>query len=145
MAPSEGEKIEYIQDHIYEALHEGLEKRWETALSDWDGSTAQANAVKAHAVGLRNRAWQSLQDIHSVEELERGLIVQYLELKSRWTMLNVRIQHQTRQQGTAPDDLLYRATCLSFLVEALEPLLTQERVDALAEMLSEPLQENWEP
>jgi hypothetical protein len=74
-----------------------------------------------------------------VDELERGLVVQYLELKSRWTMLNVQIQHQTRRHGEANADLTYRATCVSLLVEALEPLLSQERVDALAEVLAEPL------
>jgi hypothetical protein len=35
--------------------------------------------------------------------------------------------------------LTYRATCVSLLVEALEPLLSQERVDALADVLAEPL------
>ena len=74
-----------------------------------------------------------------MDELERGLVIQYLELKSRWTMLNVQIQHQTRRDGTANPELTYRATCVSLLVEALEPLLTRERVDALAEVLAEPL------
>ncbi len=141
MATSESEKVEYIQEHIYEALHEGVEERWNATLAEWNGPRAQIKAVRAHVVGLRNRAWNALQEITSVEELERGLIVQYLELKSRWTMLNVQIQHQTRQEDGAADNLLYRATCLSLLIEALEPLLTQERVDALAEMLSEPIEE----
>jgi len=136
---SEPEKVEYIHDHIRSALHDGMEDRWEDVLSGSDIASSRRQAVKAYVNGLRNRVWNSLQDIHTVDELERGLVVQYLELKSRWTMLNVQIQHQTRREGTPDPELTYRATCVSLLVEALEPLLSQEQVDALAEVLAEPL------
>jgi hypothetical protein len=116
-----------------------MDDHWEAVLEDADVASSRRQAVKAYVRGLRNRVWNSLQDIQSVDELERGLVVQYLELKSRWTMLNVQIQHQTRQSGAAAPELMYRATCVSLIVEALEPLLNQERVDALAEMLAEPL------
>jgi hypothetical protein len=137
---SEGRKVEFVHQHIREALFDGPEDRWDEALSDWDTTRANREAVKAYVSGLRNRAWQSLRDIGSVDELERGLVIQYLELKSRWTMLNIQIQNQTRRQQEPDGRLLYRATCVSLLVEALEPLLTQERVDALADVLAEPME-----
>lgn len=139
MSASESEKVEYIHDHIRSALHEGMEDRWEEVLSGGDIASSRQQAVTAYVNGLRNRVWNSLKDIQTVEALERGLVIQYLELKSRWTMLNVQIQHQTRRDGTPNPELTYRATCVSLLVEALEPLLSQERVDALAEVLAEPL------
>lgn len=139
MSASESEKVEYIHDHIRSALHEGMEDRWEEVLSGADIASSRQQAVTAYVNGLRNRVWNSLKDIQTVEALERGLVIQYLELKSRWTMLNVQIQHQTRRDGTPNPELTYRATCVSLLVEALEPLLSQERVDALAEVLAEPL------
>jgi len=139
MPPSEQEKVTYIHDHIQESLHDGMDERWETVLADADVASSRRQAVKAYVRGLRNRVWNSLRDIQSVDELERGLVIQYLELKSRWTMLNVQIQHQTRQSGSATPELTYRATCLSLVVEALEPLLSQDRVDALAEVLAEPI------
>ena len=139
MPASEHEKVEYIHDHIRRALHDGMEDRWDEVLADADIASSRQQAVTAYVNGLRNRVWNALQDIQTVDELERGLVIQYLELKSRWTMLNVQIQHQTRQDGAANPELTYRATCVSLLVEALEPLLSQERVDALAEVLAEPL------
>jgi hypothetical protein len=140
-SPSTDEKVAYVHDRIRAALHGSVEDQWDEVLAQWDGSTAQRDAVRAQVTGLRNRAWQALRDIQSLEELERGLTIQYLELKSRWTMLNVRIQHQTTRQGTADEALTYRATCVSLLVEALEPLLAQDRLDALADLLAQPLQE----
>jgi hypothetical protein len=139
MPVSEPEKVEYIHEHIQSALHDGMEDRWDEVLAGADIASSRQQAVTAYVNGLRNRVWNALQDIQTVDELERGLVIQYLELKSRWTMLNVQIQHQTRRDGAANPELTYRATCVSLLVEALEPLLSQERVDALAEMLAEPL------
>ena len=133
-------KVEFVHRHIREALFEGTEDHWDTTLSEWDTSRANREAVRAYVSGLRNRAWQSLRDITTVDELERGLVIQYLELKSRWTMLNIEIQNQTRRQAEPDERLLYRATCVSLLVEALEPLLTQDRVDALTDVLAEPLE-----
>mgnify|MGYP000078864728 FL=1 len=133
-------KVEFVHRHIREALFEGTEDRWEATLSGWDTSRANREAVRAYVSGLRNRAWQSLRDITAVDELERGLVIQYLELKSRWTMLNIEIQNQTRRPAEPDERLLYRATCVSLLVEALEPLLTQDRVDALTDVLAEPLE-----
>lgn len=136
---SENEKVEYIHDRIRETLHEELDARWDEVLSDQEVGRSRQQAVKAYVAGLRNRVWNSLQDIQTVDELERGLVIQYLELKSRWTMLNVQIQHQTRRSGEADPELTYRATCVSLLVEALEPMLSQERVDKLTDVLAEPL------
>lgn len=139
MPASQKEKVAFIHDHIRSALHDGMEDRWEEVLSDTDIPASRRQAVEAYVNGLRNRVWNSLRDIQTVDELERGLVIQYLELKSRWTMLNVQIQHQTRRSGAAEPELTYRATCVSLLVEALEPLLSQERVDTLAEVLAEPI------
>ncbi len=109
-------------------------------LDTWDeGVPPQKKAVRAYASGLRNRILQCLLEIDTIEELERGVAIQYLEVKCHWTMLNTRIQNQTASHGRADDDLLYRATCVSLILEGLEPLLTQERIDQLTAVLAEPL------
>ena len=79
-------------------------------------------------------------EINTLEDLERGVAIQYIEVKCHWTMLNTRIQNQTSSDGMADDDLIYRATCVSLIIEGLEPLLSQERVDKLTNMLAEPLE-----
>ena len=89
MSVSEPEKVEYIHTHIRRALYDGMEDRWEEVLAGGNLTSSRQQAVTASVNGLRNRGWNTLQDIQTVEELERGLVIQYLELKSRWTMLNV--------------------------------------------------------
>jgi hypothetical protein len=135
------ERVSFVRERIHDALHDGLDERWDEVLVEWEpASPSQRESVKAYVAGIRNRVWKRLRAIPSVEGLEKGLAIQYVELKARWTMLNTRIQSQT-VQGAAPDDeLVYRATCISLLVEALEPLLRQEQVDGLTDRLNASVQ-----
>jgi len=81
----------------------------------------------------------SLLAADTADELKRGLALGYAEMKCHWTMLNTRIQHQTAQNGRPDEPLIYRATCVSLIVQTLEPLLSREHVQNLASFLAEPL------
>jgi hypothetical protein len=137
----EGDKVEFVHRRIRKALNEGLDARWDEVLLDWDAaSPSRREMVKTHVSGIRNRVWNSLKEIQSVDGLEKGLAIQYVELKARWTMLNTQIQSQTAQGGAPDDELVYRATCVSLIIQALEPLLRREQVDALTDRLNETVQ-----
>lgn len=134
------EKVGVLHDEIDEILKDRLDEKWEQVLVEWDGGApSQKKAVQAYVSGLRNRIVRSLKEIDTLDELERGIAIQYIEVKCHWTMLNTRIQNQTASQGMADEDLIYRATCVSLIIEGLEPLLSQDRVDRLTNMLAEPL------
>lgn len=133
--------VQSLHDHIREALREGLDTQWQDVLDSWKGAApSERKAVNAYVSGLRNRILRSLLDIDTREELQRGLATQYIEMKCHWTMLNTQIQHQTARDGEADEDLIYRATCVSLIIQSLEPLLSQDRVDNLTAFLAEPLQ-----
>ena len=135
------EPVETRHERIEEALRGSLDTQWDAVLDDWSGcAPSERKAVRAYVSGLRNRMLGALLDIDTKDELERGLATQYIEVKCHWTMLNTQIQHQTARDGQATDDLIYRATCVSLIIQALEPLLSQERVDRLTAFLAEPLQ-----
>jgi hypothetical protein len=135
------EQIQALHDRIEEALRGDLDDQWAEVLENWDAAApSERKAVKAYVSGLRNRILRALLDIDTEEELQRGLATQYIEMKCHWTMLNTQIQHQTARDGEAADDLIYRATCVSLIIQNLEPLLSQERVDNLTAFLAEPLQ-----
>ena len=137
----EDDKVEFIHRRIRTALDEGLDERWEEVLLEWESaSPSRREMVKTHVSGIRNRVWNSLSEIRSVDGLQKGLAIQYVELKARWTMLNTQIQSQTVQGGRADDELVYRATCISLIIQALEPLLRREQVDALTDRLNETVQ-----
>ena len=133
--------IDALHERIESALRGTLDREWEEVLDQWaEAAPSQRKAVQAYVSGLRNRILRTLLDIDTEEELKRGLATQYIEMKCHWTMLNTQIQHQTARKGGAEDDLIYRASCVSLIIQNLEPLLSRERIDRLTSMLAEPLQ-----
>jgi hypothetical protein len=133
--------VEALHERIEDTLRGSLDEQWEEVLDQWEGAApSERKAVQAYVSGLRNRILGALLDIDTEEELQRGLATQYIEVKCHWTMLNTQIQHQTARDGGPDEDLLYRATCVSLIIQSLEPLLSQERIDNLTAFLAEPLQ-----
>jgi len=132
--------LDDLQERTETALRDALEEQWDEVLGQWEGaSPADRKSVRTYVAELRDRILDSLQAIDSVDELRRCLAVGYVEMKCHWTMLNTRIQHQTAQNGRPEEPLIYRATCVSLIVQALEPLLSRKHVEGLADFLAEPL------
>ncbi len=130
-----------LHDQIDGALRGDLDAKWNQVLDQWeDGGPAQKKAITAYVSGLRNRMLRILTDLDDAEEAQHGLAIQYIEVKCHWMMLNMQIQSQTARNGRAQDNLIYRATCVSLIIEAMEPLLSRDRVDTLTGFLAEPLQ-----
>lgn len=128
-----------LHDRIRGTLRDDLNDQWQEVLDHWEeGESSQKRAVKAYVSGLRNRMLSGLLEIDTMDELNRAIAIQYIEMKCHWTMLNTRIQNQTARNGQANNNLVYRATCVSLIIQALEPLLSQERVDNLTTFLAEP-------
>ncbi|MEF8864768.1 MAG: hypothetical protein V5A20_03305 [Salinibacter sp.] len=129
-----------LRQRVQTALCDSLEEEWEEVLEQWAGTApSERQAVRRHVAELRDQVLDSLLATETLEELKRGLALGYAEMKCRWTMLNTRIQHQTAQSGRPDEPLIYRATCVSLIVQALEPLLSREHVEDLASFLAEPL------
>ena len=136
---SDNSTVATLHERIEGSLRDDLDGQWGEVLDHWDeGEQSQKRAVRAYVSGLRNRMLKGLLEIDEPDELNRALAIQYIEAKCHWTMLNVRIQNQTSREGMATDNLMYRATCVSLIIQALEPLLSQERVDSLTTFLAEP-------
>ncbi|MFO8233421.1 MAG: hypothetical protein R6U20_12235 [Longimonas sp.] len=133
--------VEEQNNAIHDALEDPLDEQWKTVLSEWDGgTTAQRRAIRAYVSGVRNRIVQTLDDLEEVNEIRQALAVQYLEMKCHWTLLNTQIQSQTARDGVPDEALMYRATCVSLIIQAIEPLLSQERINTLTQMLAEPIE-----
>lgn len=143
MPPTSDTQTTVDEQHeaIHGALDDPLDEQWETVLDEWDnGTTAQRRAIRAYVSGFRNRIVQTLDDLEEVDEIRQALGVQYLEMKCHWTLLNTQIQSQTARDGAPDEALMYRATCVSLIIQAIEPLLSQERIDTLTQMLAEPME-----
>lgn len=136
---SEQERVRAVHAVIRQLLLEDLDAVWDEVLDTWSqGTPTERRAVRAYVTGLRNRVAQSLLDIRDMDELEYSIAIQYVELRCHWTMLNTRIQNQTAD-GQPDERLLYRATCVSQIIDALESLLPSASIDRLSEFVAEPL------
>lgn len=133
-------KLETLRDRIEATLRDPLEEQWTEVLNQWaDGTPSERRAVRTSVSRLRDRLLDSLRALRSLEDLERGLALGYVEVKCHWTRLNTQIQHQTAQGDQFAESLLYRAACVSLIVQALDPLLTRESVEGAANVLVESL------
>jgi len=133
-------EAEALRTRIEAALRGSLEKQWKDVLDQWTGAEAdEREAVWTYATDLRDRVLDALLAADSHEALKRSLAVGYVEMKCHWTMLNTQIQHQTSQNGQPSEPLIYRATCVSLIVQALEPFLNREYVEGLTDFLAESL------
>ncbi len=133
--------VEDIHDEIEAALRGALDDQWDEVLDQWgEAAPADRKAVRTYVSGLRNRMLRALLAIDTEEDLHRALATQYVEAKAHWTMLNMQIQHQTARAEDVEPPLLYRATCVSLIVQQLEPLLRPEHVDRISSFLAEPLE-----
>jgi len=129
-----------LRGRIEAVLRDPLEEQWDEVLAQWSGAgPSERQAVRTYVAELRDRVLDSLLAIDTLDELRRCLAIGYVEMKCHWTMLNTRIQHQTAQNGRPDEPLIYRATCVSLIVQALEPLLSRDHVERLADFLAEPL------
>jgi hypothetical protein len=133
-------KLEALRDRVETALRDPLEEKWDEVLGQWSGAArSDREAVRTYVTELRDRVLEGILAIDSLDEFKRGLALGYVEMKCHWTMLNARIQQQTAQSGRPEEPLIYRATCVSLIVQALEPLLSREHVEGIADFLAEPL------
>lgn len=133
--------VEDLHDEIEAALRGALDDLWEEVLDQWtEAVPADRKAVRTYVSGLRNRMLRVLLSIDTEEDLRRALATQYVEAKAHWMMLNMQIQHQTARAEDVEPALLYRATCVSLIVQQLEPLLRSEHVERISSFLAEPME-----
>lgn len=133
-------ELEALRDRIEAALGDPLEEQWTAVLDEWsDGTPSERRAVRASVSRSRDRVLDRLRPLRSLEELERGLALGYVEMKCRWTRLHTQIQHRTIQDDQVAGSLLYRTACVSLIVQALDPLLIRESVEEVASVLVESL------
>lgn len=133
-------ELEPLREQVEAALRHPLDEQWDEVLEQWSGAApSERKAVRSYVSGLRNRLLDALLEIEALDEFKRGVAIQYVEVKCHWTMLNTQIQYQTAREGRPDEALIYRATCVSLILQALEPFLSREHVADLADFLVEPI------
>lgn len=133
--------LDALRTRIDRALGEPLDDRWDEVLDEWSGSErAQRQAVRDEVTALRNRLRETLTEFDSLDRLQRAIAVAYAEVKCRWTLLTVQIRDRTDRDGRVDDRLIHRATCVSLLVQQLDPLVRAADRPEVSAFVGEPLE-----
>jgi hypothetical protein len=118
-----------------------LEEQWAECVSAWEPvERGSRERVMDLIQGLRREVLEACEGAAGdAEDLAVTLATGFIELKSRWIMLNAQIQYQTFRCGSAPSETLYFASLVSFLIDAVEALLPDSEVARINEFLADPL------
>lgn len=93
----------------------------------------------AEVIAVRDCLLGDLQALDTPDELRQGVAAQYVKLTSQWALLLAQMQSQLKQKDRVEEGLVYQASCMSLLLQRLEPLLDWKEVEAVAQMLAAPL------
>lgn len=121
-------------------LDPALEEGWGHTLSEWEeAANTQIQATTAYVRGLRNQILNVTDGIESMDELEHILALCYMDLKCQWAILNMQIQYAVVYKDEIREDLMYRATCVTQILDAVQDLLAPADVDAMEDLISQPI------
>lgn len=134
--------LDTLRTRVVEALGAPLEERWDEVLEEWSGSEpADRQRVRDEVTALRDRLRETLGKFSSLDRLQRAVAVSYAEVKCRWTLLTVQIRDRTNRDGRVDDRLVHRATCVSLIVQQLDPLVRPADLRQVSDFIAEPLDE----
>lgn len=128
------------KDKLLELLQNGaLELRWKECLESWQTIQDNVDNLLQRMLQERDDIVASFINIQDPEDLRDNLAIVYIEVKSRWIMLNTKIQFQLYRFGKSEDELIYRASLTSFFIDTMESQLGTEEIDQINSFLSDPL------
>lgn len=82
-----------------------------------------------------------LRDVDDDEELSVLVFSKYVELKCFWKQLNAQVQYQNFKKGEADSNLVLRASLITYVLIAIEPLLHNDDLDEIRQFLTKPIRE----
>ncbi|MDZ4726591.1 MAG: hypothetical protein SH817_10565 [Leptospira sp.] len=82
-----------------------------------------------------------VRDVEVESELSVTMFTKYIELKCFWKQTNTQIQYQNFKSGQANSVLVGKASLITFLLIAIEPLIHETELEEIQEFLTKPIRE----
>lgn len=82
-----------------------------------------------------------LRDVEDDEELSVLVFSKYVELKCLWKQLNAQVQYQNFKKGMADSNLVLKASLVTYILIAIEPLLHEDDLAEIQSFLTKPIRE----
>jgi hypothetical protein len=129
--------IDALDDELREDV---LEENWKDTIhgtiEDESAQEDTLNWIRTY----REETIEIIQDVSDPEDAETSLILRYLEMKSRWIIMNNQIQYQAVETGAPDEVLMTRGSLLSNFLERLENHLDDDQIESITGLLSEPVE-----
>lgn len=120
-------------DVTVEAIEQALCVEFEQAVSDmittWPQSSAlQQGRVKTWIDEIRDDIVNFARDVQDPEQLRESMGFTFVELYSKWLVINVQYQYQT-SKGIIDLESHYRNTCLSLLLHTTQRFCDKSAIE----------------
>lgn len=118
-----------------------LEQYWTSCLNEYEDVRERATLLE-WVREIRNDFITHATYIDDPEDLIVSVALSYIELKSKWQMLNTQINYQVFRTGEAPTYLIYKSSILSIIVDVIGKFLSDEDLAKIHEFLLHPTTES---
>lgn len=129
--------------NLRDALHSAeVEELWKVCLEAYhqDNTSQDRLDLAKWIASVRTNFLSHAEDVgdEDSDELRTSLALGYIEMKSRWQMLNTQINYQVFRKGEANITLTYKSTLLSILVDKIGSFITAQDLQKIQEFLLNP-------
>lgn len=129
--------IEATPEAIERVLCGEFEEAINEAIEAWPGASAeQRGRVLNWIRERRDEIINFARDVEDPDQLKESLSLNYLQLYSKWLMINAQFGYQIGK-GIVDMELQYRNTCLSLLQHSLEKFLDTESLKAASDTVTD--------
>lgn len=121
-------------------LSTDLESGWDATTRGWantDNNGRKQSILYVREV--RDQALSALRPINDPEQTSTALAVQYIEIKSRWIMLNTMINYELATTGAQDGETVLRASLLTSLLVEIEGMLSSDDLNSITAFLARPI------
>jgi hypothetical protein len=117
---------------------ERLESEWREVLSEIDDESVKTESIERTFV-LRDEYLNEVEAVTEEEDFNYVTAIKYIELKSKWIMLNTEINYRLYSRGEIRISLACKSSLLSCLLASIEQFVDQRDIDAITDFLSNPI------
>ena len=128
-------------EHIASFSTVSLREQFAEAPEPANGPSKQIVATETIAwlEGIIRDMVATLSNVSDPDDERMSLVIQYVELKSRWIGLNTKMNYELFRMGESSLTDMFRGAAISALLAHIEPLLDQEDLGKVTEFLAQPL------
>ena len=118
----------------------------EETIATWEeGTVEQKLELRAKIDKHKQHLLNALKGVEDDDDLKLSVTLHYIELKSHWIMLNIKLNYQTMKDGMPDMFSMYHASLVSAVVGVIEALLTEDDIRHITNFLAEPAKKNTIP